>query len=146
VVICTDYIGSCKSNYHTITATTAPLQYNGQNKKDKWTNSDLQRTTQKTKDRFHCSGRPPITPFIYIYQEHKRERSFKQCGILIVGFYHLHIFFKSHNIFQNLNNKQIYAILMFQCNSWELMTKLTFPTLRMIDSSISVVIMTRSSS
>jgi hypothetical protein len=24
VVICTDYIGSCKSNYHTITTTTAP--------------------------------------------------------------------------------------------------------------------------
>jgi len=24
VVIGTDYIGSCKSNYHTITATTAP--------------------------------------------------------------------------------------------------------------------------
>ena len=25
VVICTDCLGSCKSNYHTITATTAPL-------------------------------------------------------------------------------------------------------------------------
>jgi hypothetical protein len=25
VVICTDYTGSCKSNYHTTTATTAPM-------------------------------------------------------------------------------------------------------------------------
>jgi len=27
VVICTDYIGNCKSNYHAITNTTAPKRY-----------------------------------------------------------------------------------------------------------------------
>ena len=29
VVICIDYIGSCKSNYHTITSTTAPVHWFG---------------------------------------------------------------------------------------------------------------------
>jgi len=33
VVIDTDCIGSCKSNYHTITTTTAPYEENTENKK-----------------------------------------------------------------------------------------------------------------
>ena len=33
MVIGTDFIGSCKSNYHRITATTAPRRIKGENKK-----------------------------------------------------------------------------------------------------------------
>jgi hypothetical protein len=49
VVICTDCIGSCKSNNHTFMTTTASLnKLKTQNVKE--TNDDLQSTTQKTKE------------------------------------------------------------------------------------------------
>ena len=50
VVIGTDSIGSCRSNYHTITAMTTPTaKYNGK-KANKKKNNGLQNTTQKIKD------------------------------------------------------------------------------------------------
>ena len=46
----TDSIGSCRSNYHTITAMTTPTaKYNGKKAKKK-KNNGLQNTTQKIKD------------------------------------------------------------------------------------------------
>jgi hypothetical protein len=67
MVICTDSIGSCKSNHHTITAMMAPIttcddwetlvviriRKLQRDKMTKWkkTNNDQQNTTQKAKDR-----------------------------------------------------------------------------------------------
>ena len=90
---CAHDIGRCRSNYHTITSTAAPLvvlevfedikgvirirklkdiQYNGQMKKDKRTNNDLQINLkflllsvylfkEHHKNRFNLSIHTPIT-------------------------------------------------------------------------------------
>ena len=50
LILGTHYIGSCRSNYHTITAMTTPTaKYNGK-KANKKKNNGLQNTTQKIKD------------------------------------------------------------------------------------------------
>ena len=86
VVICTDYIGSCKSNNHTFMTTTASLnKLKTQNVKE--TNDDLQSTTQKTKEygyrncEIDCDKNTSTEDFILLSKLKclQKEKDVKKC-------------------------------------------------------------------